>query len=85
MMDHWKIEWNSDGWLVELSRRGGSISIFWIAPGASGHPEFDERECRVFRGGSWTLIWPWKGVPTDPAEVIATVRRLADEYLGPAQ
>ncbi len=90
MNETWEIDWQHDGWIVELTRwlpNGGVIEVRLIYKRSTQFPELLAFcECMVTRriGKFMDLPWPWSGVPSDPAEVIEMARRLADEYITPA-
>lgn len=93
MSEDWEIDWQIRRWTVELKRwaltpGGRSIEVRMVFRPAL--PDVDLpaiRECSVTHWPCKPVVmpWPWPGVPTDPAEVIATARRLADEYIGGAR
>lgn len=87
MTDVWKIDWNPDDWVVELSRflaTGKFIEVRMVYK--SPMPEYKKPaicECTMFRpiGNIIRLRWPWEFAPNDPSEVIAMAKHLAGKHL----
>lgn len=90
MSEDWEIDWKIDRWTVEVKRWAQTRCSRPVEVRLVFRPALPDvdlpaiRECSVTHWPRKPVVvpWPWSGTPTDPSEVIATARRLADEYIG---